>query len=95
MVRTDTTVSSPPTPCRGNIDGPRPIGRGGASLDSLYRSRFCLEQSWRRRWVQADRAAAEPAEARMLLGGEAFSSIAAMRAMRGARYWGVEKIRAL
>jgi TolB-like protein/DNA-binding winged helix-turn-helix (wHTH) protein len=44
---------------------------------------------------EADRAAAELAEARGLLGGKAFSSIAAMRAMRGARYWGVEKIRAL
>jgi TolB-like protein/DNA-binding winged helix-turn-helix (wHTH) protein len=44
---------------------------------------------------EADRAAAELAEARRLLGDKAFSSIAAMRAMRGARYWGVEKIRAL
>ena len=44
---------------------------------------------------EADRAAAELAEARRLLGGKAFSSIAAMRATRGERYWGVEKIRAL
>jgi TolB-like protein/class 3 adenylate cyclase/Flp pilus assembly protein TadD len=44
---------------------------------------------------EADRAAAELAEARRLLGDKAFSSIAAMREMRGARYWGVEKIRAL
>jgi TolB-like protein/DNA-binding winged helix-turn-helix (wHTH) protein len=44
---------------------------------------------------EADRAAAELAEARRLLGDKGFSSIAAMRAMRGARYWGVEKIRAL
>jgi adenylate cyclase len=44
---------------------------------------------------EADRAAAELAEARRLLGDKAFSSIAAMRAMRGGRYWGVEKIRAL
>ena len=43
----------------------------------------------------ADRAAAELAEARRLLGDKAFSSIAAMRATRGARYWGTEKIRAM
>ena len=44
---------------------------------------------------EADRAAKEIAEARRLLGGKAYSSIAAMRAARGTRYWGVEKIRAL
>jgi adenylate cyclase len=38
-----------------------------------------------------DRAAAELAEARRLLGGRAYSSIASMR----ARYWGVPSIRAL
>jgi hypothetical protein len=41
---------------------------------------------------EADRAAKEIAEARRLLGGKAYSSIAAMRAARGTRYWGVEKI---
>jgi tetratricopeptide (TPR) repeat protein len=43
---------------------------------------------------EADRAAAELAEARRLLGGKTYSSIAAMKAAR-PRYWGVEKIRAL
>jgi TolB-like protein/class 3 adenylate cyclase/Flp pilus assembly protein TadD len=43
---------------------------------------------------EAEHAEAELAEARRLLGGKAYSSIAAMRAMR-AGYWGVEKIRAL
>ena len=38
-----------------------------------------------------DRAAAELAEARRLLGGRAYSSIAAMK----SRYWGVPSIRAL
>ena len=36
-----------------------------------------------------------PARRDTLLGGKAISSIAAMRATRGERYWGVEKIRAL
>jgi adenylate cyclase len=40
---------------------------------------------------ETDRAAAQLAEARRLLGGRAYSSIAAMR----ARYWGVPTIRAL
>ena len=43
---------------------------------------------------EADRAAKEIAEARRLLGGKTYSSIAAMKAAR-PRYWGVEKIRAL